>query len=92
MDRARLAVSEVVTNAIIHGAGRRPVDLVIEFSVELLRVEVIGGHVDFESPLPQSPGRNRTSGWGLEIVEHLVDRWGVESGPRVWFEIDLAGS
>jgi hypothetical protein len=33
---------------------------------------------------------DRSSGWGLHLVETLADRWGIErqAGTRVWFELD----
>jgi len=84
----RLLVSELVTNAIRHGGSRSEgVELSLLLDGDMLRVEVADGGDGF-SP----PGRNadptQPGGWGLVVVDELVDRWGVESagGTRVWFE------
>jgi anti-sigma regulatory factor (Ser/Thr protein kinase) len=84
----RLLVSELVTNAVRHGANRSEgVELCVCLDDRRLRVEVADGGQGF-SP----PGRNddptQPGGWGLVVVDELVDRWGVESagGTRVWFE------
>jgi anti-sigma regulatory factor (Ser/Thr protein kinase) len=84
----RLLVSELVTNAIRHGrAGSAGVGLSLHLNDGRLRVEVTDGGSGFEAPGgqadPTAPG-----GWGLVVVDELVDRWGVENagGTRVWFE------
>lgn len=88
--RARLAVSELVTNAIIHGKTERSVDLTIHCSERLLRIEVVGGAPGFQPSRQRVPSTQRRSGWGLDIVERVTDRFGVRSGAaaHVWFEID----
>lgn len=89
LDDLLLATSEVVTNAVEHGAP--PVQLRVAAERERVRVEVQDG-----SPLP--PRANDTvapseiRGRGLAIVERCTDRWGVEpvgEGKSVWFELDL---
>ncbi|WP_435746103.1 ATP-binding protein [Nocardioides sp. SYSU DS0663] len=86
LDAAELAVSELVTNAVVH-AGTAVV-LRIHTSGRALRVEVGDGS-------PHLPVRRRfatTSGTGrgLHLVDECVDRWDVEvedDGKVVWFEI-----
>jgi anti-sigma regulatory factor (Ser/Thr protein kinase) len=89
---AELVVSELVTNAVLHGqrAGMNAVGLTFEETTERLRIEVTDrgpGFVDGEV-LPGDPG-----GWGLVVVGELANRWGIEHarrGVRVWAELELA--
>ncbi len=86
-DDAALALSEVVTNAVLH--GREPLSLHVEADDERLRVEVRDG-----SPLgPTFSVLDPTAvtGRGLLLVTGLADRWGLEpcpDGKAVWFELD----
>ena len=85
-----LATSEVVTNAVEHGAP--PIDLRVDAAEARVRVEVCDA-----SPMPprtrdDEPGPTEVRGRGMTIVERLTDRWGVEpraDGKAVWFELDL---
>lgn len=89
LDNVRLAVSEVVSNALLH--GRPPVSLLARLTVGALRIEVADGHTARGSP--QLPSASATSGRGLAIVDTVVDRWGFESragGKAMWMEFDLA--
>lgn len=95
-DAALLVISELVTNAVRHGARRAEdrIALVVRRRGQGTRIEVtdpraLGGSVA-ESPLDRDDKR---SGWGLPIVAELTDRWGVERGTGrtcVWCEIDHA--
>ena len=94
MRDVRLLVSELVTNAVRHAdlAAGDVIGLVVDVSRRTLRVEVHdpgGGFV----PSTPSPDPERTSGWGLYLVEELADRWGVDSYEQtlVWFELDRPG-
>ncbi|HET9310221.1 MAG TPA: ATP-binding protein [Actinomycetota bacterium] len=90
-DDPRLALSELVSNAVRH-AG-------LEANSELiLRVESDDAHVRVEVEQPTSAGdvelvlprftQGRFGGFGLQLVQALADSWGFEPGPpgRVWFE------
>lgn len=85
LDRVLLCTSEVVTNAIDHGAP--PIDLKVIRWPEAVRVEVSDG-----SPLRprvQDPEPTAIRGRGLLIVDQMSDRWGVDEeahGKTVWFE------
>ena len=90
LDDARLIVSELVTNAVRHGSLGGPVDLVVRWNGQTMRLEVhsIGR---FRPP----PGHRRHGalddhGWGLVLVDALADRWGVDRGSdtTVWAEIE----
>jgi CheY-like chemotaxis protein len=83
---ANLLVSEVVTNAVVH--GRSASRLSIESRGDALCVQVTdwgGGAVVMRPLLPLAMG-----GRGLHIVDALADVWGTISTPRsktVWFEM-----
>jgi anti-sigma regulatory factor (Ser/Thr protein kinase) len=88
----RLLVSEVVTNSVRH-AGLGPRDSVgvrVLAGPGRVRAEILDPGPGFAVPAsPPPPGAG--SGWGLYLVEHVADRWGVErtdGHTRVWFEID----
>ena len=92
MSDVRLLVSELVTNSIRHSEGTgegSAVTLDVALSDEKLRVEVTDRGCGFE-PQAREPGQSKASGWGLYLVDHLSDRWGVIRNhiTRVWFEID----
>lgn len=81
-----LLVSELVTNACIHGAD--PVTLRLEVSRSWARIEV-------EDSVPEWPELLRTEecdpyGRGMLIVDSLSNVWGTESLPTgkvVWAEV-----
>jgi anti-sigma regulatory factor (Ser/Thr protein kinase) len=83
-----LLVSEVVTNAVLHGG----VNICLELSVlrsHAVRVEVF----DSSSELPElqsTTSLERESGRGLQLVDALADTWGARprgDGKVVWFEL-----
>jgi anti-sigma regulatory factor (Ser/Thr protein kinase) len=80
---AALMVSELVTNAVVHGVGA--ISLRIDFEADAVRIEVADeGNV----ALAPSPEAGAHGGWGLRIVEQLADDWGVlEGSTRVWFRL-----
>jgi anti-sigma regulatory factor (Ser/Thr protein kinase) len=88
-DTVALLVSEVATNALVHGAGR--VRVRVRPTVRGLRVEV---H-DEDSTLPSR--RQATpmdeGGRGIALVDALSSGWGAETTPdgkTVWFEVAAA--
>ena len=85
-EAASLAVSELVTNAMVHAGA--PVELSVWARPDAVRVEV----ADSSRHLPAARGYAVTAGTGrgLRLVEHTVDRWGASrhaAGKTVWFEI-----
>jgi len=81
-----LAVSELVTNAVLHGGGR------IELRVEADDRSVKGEVVDAGRGLEQQIRDRGVDGSGLRIVGRVARRWGVFQGTtHVWFEIPLGG-
>lgn len=90
LDDVVLTASEVVANAVLHGAG--PVTVWVWPGPHGLRVEVAdnGGGTP---KLIQAIDPSDEGGRGLFIVEEIADRWGVipsvqGPGKTVWFEID----
>ena len=80
---ACLMVSELVTNALVHGTGA--IGLRIATTPDRVTIEVADdGHGDVAiEPTPSSSG-----GWGLRVVDELADGWGAHKGStRVWFEL-----
>ncbi|MBO1413899.1 ATP-binding protein [Streptomyces sp. FH025] len=83
-DSACLILSELVTNALVHGEGRPSVALELWCGKLYITVCDASGN-----PLQrQDPDDSRASGRGLDIVEALSDEWGVEligsRGKAVW--------
>ena len=80
-------VSELVTNALLHGHGT-PVVRLLDGGTHV-RVEVRD-----DSPLlPVSHRVTPTSGLGLRVVEQLSSAWGAsrrERGKVVWCELPTA--
>jgi len=83
---ARLVVSELVTNAVLH-AGTS-IDLNVRLEASALRIEV----TDRGADRPQVWANDDMSGRGMRIVAALGQAWGVldlASGKTVWCEIPL---
>ena len=94
LDRVKLLVSELVTNAVVHGPRAKGscVELTVRATRKTVAVEVTDTGLGFEQRI-RAPSV-RDSGWGLFLVEQLSDRWGVttDEQTRVWFEIDRRGA
>lgn len=85
-DSMELLVSELVTNAVVHGAGRVGLRLVRGSAV--LRCEVADDGEDL--PFVREAEYTDESGRGLLLVSHLAARWGshrTATGKIVWFEL-----
>jgi len=83
---ACLLTSELVANAVVHGAA--PVDLVVDLDDSRLAVEVIDS--SDHDPLPGPAAADDEHGRGLSIVATLADAWGVapgSEGKAVWFAL-----
>jgi anti-sigma regulatory factor (Ser/Thr protein kinase) len=85
-----LMVSEVVTNALLHGGSKHDVELTLSSEDDVLRVEVCDHGQGFV-PEPRALDNGRDGGYGLYLVEQLADRWGWERDDctLVWFEVAL---
>lgn len=84
----RLLVSELFTNALMHGA---PGDIRMDVSREdgTVRIEVTDAGGGPSRAAPRTPQLDGTGGFGLHVVEALASRWGTDHGPptRVWAEL-----
>lgn len=84
-----LVVSELVTNAVVHGSGDVHLDVAVDATH--IRVEVAD-----DSPadaVPVAPLVEGDSGRGLLLVSRLAARWGIRrEGPRkvVWADLAVA--
>jgi anti-sigma regulatory factor (Ser/Thr protein kinase) len=89
LDRAKLAVSELTTNAVVHGEGA--ITLVADIDESRLLVEVIDEGSGFEYTVRQRKF-DEIGGRGLNIVDQETSRWGMHEGTtHVWFEIERRG-
>ncbi|WP_161789910.1 ATP-binding protein [Streptacidiphilus neutrinimicus] len=83
-----LVVSELVANAMAHGAGVQEIAVTVDERV--LTVAVTDGEAAVPAPLP--PGDPaRPGGYGLHVVELLSRQWGTTchaSGKTVWAVFD----
>lgn len=94
LESARLLVSELVTNSILHGisGGEGWIDVVIEQRARCLRIEVLDSASTGTRPVLRPVDPSSTSGWGLQLVDRLAADWGIEIGigTCVWCEIATA--
>jgi anti-sigma regulatory factor (Ser/Thr protein kinase) len=87
VDDVTLVVSELVTNAVVHGTG--DVTLHVVGNADGIRVEV-GDDLPSEGELPVEESRETVR--GLLLVSRIARHWGVRAegaGKVVW--ADLAG-
>jgi anti-sigma regulatory factor (Ser/Thr protein kinase) len=85
---AILLVSEMVTNAIVH--GRAPIQLRLRHAREHLLIEVD----DTATAVPRKlrPTANDVHGRGLQLVAIMADEWGtrpIHDGKSVWCALEL---
>jgi anti-sigma regulatory factor (Ser/Thr protein kinase) len=88
LEDVALVVSELVTNAVLHGDGDVTLNVVV--STDAVHVEV--GDREPELPDQADPRLDAESGRGLLLVSRLATEWGVRPalpGKVVW--ADLAG-
>lgn len=87
-EEVRLLVSELVTNSVLHGGtgSEERIGLVLRDTGDEVRCEV----TDAGSWREPNPDPRGLSGWGLQLVDRISDRWGVirRDGTTVWFEIE----
>ncbi|WP_078990776.1 ATP-binding protein [Streptomyces sp. XY413] len=81
VDPACLAVSELVTNAFVHGEGET-VTIRMSVSDTHLRIEVRDG--GSWTPRPLSPDPLAQGGRGMLLVEAVADAWGIADSGAVW--------
>ena len=91
LETARLLVSELVTNSVVHGPSgpSSSVGLYVTVERNVLRVEVSDDSP--QGAIPRAPGED--GGFGLAFVADMSSRWGSgrTDGLNVtWFELDVA--
>ena len=95
LDDARLLASELVTNSLGHAdlAAGAPLRLAVQLSGGALRVE-LRDPGSTGAIAPAEPDRAHRGGYGLQLVDMIATRWGVNraGGTHVWFEVDAAGA
>ena len=88
VEPAKLVISELVTNAVLHGgrdAGRVTVVVQLDHVHDRVRLEVSQSkHHGFQY-LDQEPGHLGPTGRGLMIVDAIASEWGVDDATgSVW--------
>lgn len=84
-----LIVSELVTNAVIH--GRKPINMSLYVEGECVGGTVYNQGAEFD--LPSLAGDDDEGGRGLRIVAAYATKWGIDpdgvdedAGHAVWFQ------
>ena len=92
LDTATLLLSELVTNSVRHSNAPTAEGVMVRLQLTraMLRLEVADpGHDGAIAARP--PNQQNGGGFGLNIVQTLSDRWGVErstrGGTRVWAQL-----
>jgi Histidine kinase-like ATPase domain len=86
VDVARLLVSELVTNAVLH--ARTELTLTLDRTGTVVRVQVEDGNPRL--PVLRTHGSDASTGRGLGVIDKMATSWGthsIEGGKVVWFEI-----
>jgi len=89
VEDAALLVSELVTNAILHGHAN-PATVSLAKTDHVLRVEVADPTDQWPPSSSLKTDLSVPGGHGLGIVDVIADRWGIVSndhGKTVWFEL-----
>jgi anti-sigma regulatory factor (Ser/Thr protein kinase) len=87
LETARLLVSELVTNAVLH--ARTPIAVVCRTQGPRARFDVHDQH--HAGPTPKRYAADSPTGRGMRLVASLAEEWGVErdlterGGKAVWF-------
>jgi len=86
-----LLASELLANAVLHGAGDESIRIDVDYTDTVVRVSVTDNLP--QRPVVLHPEPIAPAGRGMAIIEAMSNRWGVEprpsGGKTVWFEIDL---
>lgn len=93
VDEAILLVSEIVSNSVRHAELDRTdsIEVHVRGTPTLLHIDVIDPGPGFDTDHLRPP--NGHGGWGLQLLDALATRWGVDRDhvTRVWFELTLNG-
>ena len=87
-ETAQLVTSELVTNALRHGAGK--IELRLRLLDAFLRIEVVDQGLG-QAPAVRTEAPDESGGWGLRIVDQLSAQWGVFEGTtHVWADVAVS--
>jgi anti-sigma regulatory factor (Ser/Thr protein kinase) len=84
-----LVVSELVTNAVVHGA--EPIEMCAWVEGGTVRVEVSDSDPDISTVVTPPRASQQVGGRGLEIVDSVTRSWGAipnDTGKIVWAELE----
>lgn len=90
-ERAQLLTSELVSNAVMHGAGGIELS-VLEVGAQRNKVRIEVCNDGPGTPVMRQPQREALSGRGLRLVDDLSLEWGsrtLSGQTLVWFELPL---
>jgi len=88
VELAELVISELVSNAVRYAAAHGPVEVELLAGPDVIRLSVADGSPERPTLREDPVGERR--GLGLNLVEQVAVRWGVEDyllGKRVWLEL-----
>jgi anti-sigma regulatory factor (Ser/Thr protein kinase) len=87
LDATALILSELVTNAVMHGGGNI-IGCTLRIAGGVLRIEVTDQGYGYPEPAVRRPGPDDVSGRGLLLVSTVAEAWGVvpagAGGRTVW--------
>lgn len=89
VDTINLLVSELVTNAVVHGGS--DADVAVRLTDSAVRISVADAGEGM--PTRKDADASATSGRGIGLVDELASAWGVEPlpvGKAIWFEVPRA--
>jgi anti-sigma regulatory factor (Ser/Thr protein kinase) len=84
-----LVVSELVTNAVVHGA--EPIEMRASVEGGTVRVEVSDSDPDISTVVTPPHASEQIGGRGLEIIDSVTRSWGAfpnDTGKIVWAELE----
>jgi anti-sigma regulatory factor (Ser/Thr protein kinase) len=85
LDDLKLVVSELASNAYLHGTGK--IRLKLDADEERVRVAVMDEGHDFTIKIRRA---GALSGHGLRLVDRLCSQWGAyEGSTHVWAEVPI---
>lgn len=89
LDTAKLLISELVSNAVLHGRGA--ITIRGDLNPDRVVFEVIDQGEGFEREV-RGYDFDDLHGRGLAIVDAQASRWGIHEGTtHVWFELERPG-
>ena len=89
VEDARLVVTELATNAVVH--AQSGFEVVVGLRGRHLEISVDDASSELPAPALEV-GPDRTGGRGLPIISRLAEQWGVEptpAGKRIWVRLAL---